>query len=148
MPEFFERLACALSPADGQPIGHYRSVHCPCAGCADPLDLGARVVHEPVEHTPSERAMGTATLKSEADTAGRDGVQTLNSASIEGRSDGLSAIHILRCRHRRCYVGSTRRSPPAMLGQIARPGDTFHCYPFRRVSFDKSNVDVSALTSI
>src|SRR5215469_6416374 len=69
----------------------------------------------------------------------------LNSASIEGRNDGLSAIHIPRCRHRHCDVGSTRRSPPAMLGQILRPGDTFHRYPFRRASFDKANVDRECL---
>src|SRR5262249_55237785 len=87
----------------------------------------------------------------------------LNSASIEGRSDGLLAIHIPRCRHRRCdvsrthrgtvrdllleVVGSTHRSPPAMPGQVLRPRETFHGYLFRRVSLHKSNVDASAFTT-
>ena len=106
MPEFFERLACALSPADGQPIGHYRSVHCAGAGRADPLDLDARVFHEPVEYTPSERAMSTAALESQADTLHlRDRWSELAGWRLRGRfrrmqiyRDAHGFAHFLRDR--------------------------------------------------
>src|SRR6516164_7357704 len=66
-PEFFERLARALSPASGQPMGHHRCVHCTSARRAHSLHLDARLFKEPVENTPSERAMGAAALESQAD---------------------------------------------------------------------------------
>src|SRR6516164_2438019 len=66
-PEFFERLARALSPTSGQPMGHHRCVHRAGARRAHSLHLDAWLFKQPVDHTPSERAMGAAALESQTD---------------------------------------------------------------------------------
>src|SRR5262249_59790456 len=78
-----------------------------------------------------------------------DGVSTwLNSASIEGRNDGLWEIHIPRRRHRRCDDPRTHRGRERRL----RPGGLYRHLvvdPFRRVSFHKprsTSFCLSALT--
>src|SRR6516162_4578582 len=48
-------------------MGHHRRVHCAGARRAHSLHLDARFFKEPVEHPPSERAMGTAALESQVD---------------------------------------------------------------------------------
>jgi len=48
-------------------MGHHCRVHCASTRRAHPLHLDTRLFKEPVEHTPSERAMGAAALESQID---------------------------------------------------------------------------------
>jgi hypothetical protein len=67
VPEILERCACALAPADGEPVGHRHRVHRPGARRAHSLHLDARLFEQPVEHAPGERAMGTTALERQID---------------------------------------------------------------------------------
>src|SRR6266487_3647842 len=67
LPEILERLACALAPPNGEPVGHCHRVHRAGARRAHSLDLDARLFEQPVEHPPGERAMSTAALESQID---------------------------------------------------------------------------------
>ena len=67
LPEILERLACALAPPDGEPVGHCHRVHRAGARRAHSLHLDARLLEQPVEHAPCERAMGAAALESQID---------------------------------------------------------------------------------
>jgi hypothetical protein len=70
VPEILERLACALAPANGEPVGHRHSVHCAGARRAHSLHLDAWLFEQTVEHTPGERAMGPAALEGQIDVLG------------------------------------------------------------------------------
>jgi hypothetical protein len=66
-PERFQRCPRDLGAAAGMTGNHHRGIHGPGRGSGYGLDVQPRLLQEPVQHTPGERAVSAASLKRKVD---------------------------------------------------------------------------------
>lgn len=60
-------MSCARAPADCKPVSQYRGVHRASTRGADAVEVDTLVFKEPIEHAPSEGAVGAPTLEGQID---------------------------------------------------------------------------------